>query len=273
MNTNSSKQAVSVVLAVAFVCSLLVSVAAITLRPVQELNQIIQRNRHVVALTGLLDADTDSSTDEILDALGRLDIRAIDLDTGEFTSAIDPADFDARSAANDPELGTQIPPAEDTAQLGRRSRFAIVYLVWTNGMLDRVILPIHGQGMWSTLYGYIALEADLNTIAGVTFYEQAETAGLGDQITAPSWQAKWRGKQLGEALSGAVRFRVATGVVPASSPQARYEVDALTGATVTGAAVTDLIAYWFGPHGYAPFLNRLASRPPTPPVASTRSSQ
>jgi Na+-transporting NADH:ubiquinone oxidoreductase subunit C len=261
VNNDSPQKALLVVFVVALVCSILVSVAAIGLKPIQMRNQLVERSRNIVALTGLVPAGTVLSEDEILAAVEQLDIRVVNIDTGEFDTTIDPAEFDARAAVNDPELSIEIPPADDVAKLGRRSRYAVIYLVWADEELNRIIVPIHGQGMWSTLYGYLALEADLNTIGAVSFYEQTETAGLGDQIQRPDWQAQWQGRQLFDS-QGKLRFRVAAGAVEPGSTAARYQVDALTGASVTGDAVTRLVAYWFGPHGYADFLGRLQRQMP-----------
>jgi Na+-transporting NADH:ubiquinone oxidoreductase subunit C len=271
VNNDSPLKAIVVVCSVALVCSVLVSVTTISLKPVQQRNQLVDRSRNIVALTGLVPVGQALSDDEILDAVEQLDIRVVDIATGEFDTAIDPAEFDARATVNDPDLSVAIGPADDRARIGRRSRFAVVYLVWDGDQLSRVILPIHGQGMWSTLYGYLALEADLKTIAAVSFYEQTETAGLGDQIQRPDWQAQWQGRQLFDDQDN-VRFRVATGRVEAGSPAARHQVDALTGATVTGDAVTRLVEYWFGPDGYAVFIDRLRGQPPIS-MTTERSSQ
>jgi Na+-transporting NADH:ubiquinone oxidoreductase subunit C len=256
---------------VALVCSILVSVAAITLKPKQMRNELVERSRNIISLTGLVPAGTVLSDEQTLEALEQLDIRIVMIDTGEFDTTLDPGRFDARAAVQDPDLGVAIAPAEDVARLGRRARHAVVHLVWDDAELSRVILPIHGQGMWSMLYGYIALEADLNTIAAVSFYEQTETAGLGDQIQRPDWQAQWQGRQLFDD-TGNLRFRVASGAVDADSPAARYQVDGLTGASVTADSVTRLIAYWFGPDGYANFIDGLRSRPPAR-IAEERKGQ
>lgn len=261
MGKDSPLKALVVVLAVSLACSVLVSTASITLKPVKLLNQKVERSRHIVALTGLLPADKELSNDEILQAVEQLDVRVINIDTGEYDDSIDPEQFDARAAVNNPDLSVAIPPADDLARLGRRAQHAIVYLVWEGDELKRVILPVHGQGMWSSLHGLLALEADLNTIAAVTFYEQAETAGLGDQITRPDWQAKWQGRQLFND-HGEVRFRVASGSVAEGTPAARHQVDAISGATVTGDAVSRLVEFWFGANGYQAFLNNLAEQPP-----------
>ena len=264
---DSPRKALIVVLAVSLACSVLVSAASITLKPVQLLNQKVERSRHIVALTGLVPVDKALSNDEILQAVEQLDVRVINIDTGEFDDSVDPEQFDARAAVNDPELSMAIPPADDSARLGRRAQHAIVYLVWEDDELKRIILPIHGQGMWSTLHGLLALEADLNTIAAVTFYEQAETAGLGDKITQPDWQAQWQGRQLFND-QGEVRFRVAAGSVAEGTPAARHQVDAISGATVTTDSVSRLVEFWFGPWGYLPFLNNLQNQPPTRQVAN-----
>ena len=261
MNNDSPLKALIVVLAVAFFCSVLVSVAAIGLKPVQQRNQLVDRGRNIVSLTGLVAPGETLSDDEVLEAVQQLDIRIVNVDTGEFDSTIDPLGFDERAAANDDELSVPISPDDDLARLGRRSRFAVVYLVWDDEQLSRIILPIHGQGMWSTLYGYIAVNADFNTIAAVRFYEQKETAGLGDQIERPDWQEQWQGRQMFGA-QGDFRFRVAAGTVEPGSPAARHQVDALTGATITANAVTRLVEYWFGPAGSGVFLDKLAAQRP-----------
>lgn len=272
MNTDKPQTAFLIVVAVALVCSVLVSVSAIGLRPIQERNALIERSRNIVALSGLVEPGQAMSGDEILAAIDRMDVRVVDIDTGEFDDSIDPEEFNPRAAVLDPELGIAIPAEFDLAQLGRRSRYEIVYLVWDGQDVDRVILPIVGQGMWSTLYGYIALESDLNTIAAATFYEQAETAGLGDKITDPDWLETWQGRALYGA-DGSIRFRVAAGPVESGSAEAAFEVDGISGASVTGGAVSRLIGYWFGPNGYAPFLTKLRDDTPERLAARERSDR
>ena len=269
--TETPLRSLLVLVAVALVCSILVSVAAITLRPIQEQNALIERYRHIVALTGLTAEGEEPGDAEILEVVRRLDVRVVNLETGEFVPEIRPDDVDARSAATDPELSTAIPSDVDTAQLGRRANHHVIYLVWGDAGLSRVILPIHGQGMWSTLFGFLALEADLNTIAAVSFYEQAETAGLGDQLQSPAWQSLWAGRRL-FGSRGELRFRVAGGAVDPDSPAAGHEVDGMSGATVTGKAVTNLVRFWFDAHGYGPFLAHLSQQPPERSASTTLGS-
>ena len=261
MNNDSPQKALLVVFLVALVCSILVSVASVTLKPIQQRNQLVERSRNVIALTGLVEEGVSLSNDEILQAVEQLDIRVLNIDTGTFADDINPAEFDARKVINDPEYSIGIPSNEDRANLGRRSSYEVIYLVWNGDEFSRVILPIVGQGMWSTIRGYIALESDLNTIGAISFYEQAETAGLGDQIQRPDWLAQWQGRRLFDTM-GNFRFRTGPGSIAPDSPAAAHQVDSLSGATVTADAVTQMIAYWFGPNGYKVFLDNLATQAP-----------
>lgn len=252
-------RSLAVLASVALVCSILVSVSTTTLRPIQERNEALQRYGNVVSLTGLVEPGADDDT--IFEVVAQLDARVVDLRSGEFAADLDPDAIDSRAAANDPDRSTAIPADADVARLGRRPDHEVIYLVWLDQSLSRIIFPISGQGMWSTLYGFIALEGDLNTIAAVSFYEQSETAGLGDQIEDPAWQAQWRERKM-YSDTGDVQFQVAGGVVSPSSASAAYEVDGLTGATITGTGVTNLVRYWFGPQGYGPLLAKIAEEPP-----------
>jgi Na+-transporting NADH:ubiquinone oxidoreductase subunit C len=261
MNNESPRKSLLVVLSVALFCSVPVSVATVVLEPLQQRNALVERSRNIVALSGLVPPGASLSADEVLDAAAQLDARLVDLESGRFVDNVDVDAFDSRAALADPDTSVDVPPELDLARLGRRARLERIYLVWGDDGLQRVILPIRGEGMWSTLYGFVALEDDLNTIGAATFYEQAETAGLGDQITSPAWLALWPGRAL-FGNDGAFRFRIAEGPVEPDSPAARHQVDGLTGATVTGSAVTALLRYWFGPHGYAPLLSRLEADPP-----------
>ena len=252
-------RSVAILASVALVCSILVSVSTTTLRPIKERNEALQRYRNVVSLTGLVEPGADDDT--IIEVAAQLDARVVDLQSGEFAADLEPDAIDSRTATNDPDRSTEIPADADLARLGRRANHEVVHLVWQDEGLSRIILPISGQGMWSTLYGFIALEGDLNTIAAVSFYEQSETAGLGDQIEDPAWQAQWAERKM-YSDTGDVQFEVAGGAVSPSSESAAYQVDGLTGATVTGSGVTNLVRFWFGPQGYGPLLAKIAEEPP-----------
>lgn len=256
MDNESPVKALIVVTATALVCSILVTVTAVTLQPIQRAYADLERIGFIVGLSGLADAVQDLSELELIVTYQGIDARLVDLQSGGFDSSDDPRNFDMRQAAADAQRNVAIPSDADVARLGQRSRLMPVYLVRDGDALRRLILPIYGQGMWSTIYGFIALESDLNTIAGISFYEHGETPGIGDRILNPDWQAKWVGRRLYDE-DDALRLRVVRGEVSADSPAMAFEVDGIAGATVTVNGVSNIVQYWFGPHGYAQFLNEL----------------
>ena len=122
-----------------------------------------------------------------------------------------------------------------------------------NGDLDKVILPVYGYGLWSTLYGFMAIEDDGNTISALKFYDHAETPGLGAEVDNPGWLNQWPGKLLRDE-NGDLEITVAKTAPPAGED---YHVDALSGATLTSVGVDNLVRFWMGEQGFERFLNRV----------------
>lgn len=235
------------------VCSVLVSTTAVFLEPRQRANREREREQKILAIVA-----RQPGLAQLLEDLEGVSLQAhvVELATGEFADHIDAATFDARRAASDPLLGVALLPDRDPARIGRRSRFAVVYLIEAAGRIELVILPIHGSGYASTMYGYLALAGDTNTVAGLSFYEHGETPGLGSEIEDPDWLDSWHGKLVRDE-KGELRLRVAPDEVDPESPTAAHEVDGLTGATRTCNGVTTLLHYWLGEDGFAPFLERV----------------
>ena len=235
---------------VALSCALMVSTAVYLLRPIQLAYADLERNRIIVEAAGLAPPGSGLSDRAVVGLFVDLQTRIVDLETGLFTEEIEPQLYDQRAAANDPDLSVSIPEPLDLAGLTRRARYVPVYLLMAGARIDRMVLPVHGQGMWSAIYGYLTLESDLNTIAGIRIYEHGETAGIGDRIQDPAWQAEWAGTRLYDDV-GELHFQVQRNAAPP------FGVDSISGASVTADAVGDLVRYWLGEHGYAPLLARL----------------
>ena len=241
----------TVALGLCLVCSIIVSTAAVVLKPAQQANKTLDLKRNILMAAGLL--DPARSVEEQFE---QVETRIVDLDEGRFVDGVDPATFDQREAAKDPESSRAIPSEQDVAKLVRREDQALVYLVRAeNGDLDKIILPIRGYGLWSTLYGFMALESDGNTVAGLGFYEHGETPGLGGEVDNPRWKSLWPGKQVyrGDQVS----IQVLKGSVPAGSNDAAWQVDGLSGATLTTKGVDNLVRYWLGEQGFKPLLDNL----------------
>ena len=241
--------------ALCVVCSLLVSSAAVTLRPTQGVNKLLDKKRNILIAAGLI--DESRPIDELFESI---EARVVDLATGEYVD-IDPDEYDQRNAARDPEQGVAIPAKRDPAGIKRRAKLAAVYLVYNKkGEVDKVILPVHGKGLWSTLYGFLALDIeDVNTIRSLVYYEHGETPGLGGEVDNPRWKALWNGKRAFDE-EGKVAIEVVRGLVDANSPKATYQVDGLSGATITSRGVSNTLRYWLGEDGYGPFLDRLKEK-------------
>lgn len=252
---------VSIVLCV--VCSLVVSAAAVNLRDLQKSNKDLDIRKNVLVVAGL-------GTNQEISRMSRTDLnelyqkqveeKLVELSSGDYVANPAP-NYDPRKAAKDPTLQV---PVKGSFPIGAgfREPMTPVYLIKdSSGKLDRVVLPIYGMGLWSTLYGFVALEKDLRTVAGLTYYQHAETPGLGGEVENPGWKAKWPGKLVwvdgGEPNNENLKIGVAKGAP--TSENLPYQVDGLSGATITSRGVDTMLKYWFSQEGYGPYLKKLAT--------------
>lgn len=240
-----------VAVGLSLICSIIVASAAIVLKPVQQKNEEEFRQKIILDVAGLMEPGGD-----INELFGAIESHMVELESGQFTDAVDAASFNAQMAASDPELGIAIPADLDIAGIRRRAKYAPVYLVRKNGEIEQIILPVYGKGLWSTMLGYLALANDGTTVKGLRFYAHAETPGLGDQIEKADWRAQWVGKQI-FAVGDVPQIEVIRGFVQADSAAAIHQVDGLSGATLTGRGVTHLVQYWTGSHGFGPYLKSI----------------
>ena len=251
-NKDSIGRTILVTVLLCVVCSVVVSAEAVLLKPQQVANKELDRKTNILAAAGLL--DPSKSVDELF---SQITTKIVDTETGKFSDAVDAETYDARKASKDPEMSRALSREEDIASIKREARYQTVYLVEKEGQLDSIILPVHGYGLWSTLYGFLALEGDLNTVVGLGFYSHAETPGLGGEVDNPQWKALWPGKKIYEEGSWSPEIRLIKGNVDPTSSSAPYQIDGLSGATLTSNGVTHLVQFWMGENGYAPFLKNL----------------
>ncbi len=252
------------------VCSVFVAGAAVGLRPRQLANKQLDQKKNVLIVSGIVGADdivqqgkqkgktaTSSTINQLFKE--RIQKRLIDLKTGEPVDPkiVDGATYDPRAAARDSERSIFIKPSDDLARIKRREKFAFVYeVLGPEGNLTQIVLPIYGKGLWSTLYGLLALATDGTTVLGITFYEHGETPGLGAEIENPTWRALWPGKQVFDE-NGEIELEVIRGKPSPDDPNIKYEVDGISGATITSEGVSNLIRYWLGPDAFGPYLQKL----------------
>jgi Na+-transporting NADH:ubiquinone oxidoreductase subunit C len=253
MQQHSNAYIIAFAAAVCLVCSIVVSSAAVALRPLQVRNKALDRQKQVLSVAGLVESDAAVAADEVQRVFDDFIVaRAVELTTGAYDESLDPSTFDQRKATKDPAMSRPAPP--NSAGLQRLPNKAVVYQKVVGGEVEMVILPIEGKGLWSTLYGFIAIAPDGSTIEGITFYEHGETPGLGGEIENPSWKALWPGREAYDD-SGDVAIRVIKGNAgpPAEDP---YRVDGLSGATITARGVSHLVRFWLSDQGFGPYLER-----------------
>jgi Na+-transporting NADH:ubiquinone oxidoreductase subunit C len=268
---DSFKKTVAVALALCLVGAVVVSGSAVILRPLQDWNKSKDEKVNILEVAELYQKGTDVEA-----AFKNVEPRIVDLATGEYVKDVDPATYDQWKAAKDPAQSETIPAEKDIASIKRKPKYAKVYLVKEGDKLKSVILPVNGYGLWSTMYGFMALEADGETVVGMNLYDQAETPGLGGEVVNPKWKALWKGKKVynfsgkevhesnlsekGQTIEiGEVALGLVKGSVDPSKPGSEYQVDALAGATVTSRGVSNLVQYWMSKEGYGLHLAKLRS--------------
>ncbi|MCW8194059.1 Na(+)-translocating NADH-quinone reductase subunit C [Proteobacteria bacterium 005FR1] len=253
MSSNDTiKKTFIVATVLCLVCAVVVSTAAVVLRPIQEQNRQADIQRNILDIAGLLEEGPS-----VQEQFEQVETRVINLETGTYTDEVDPDDYDQLAAARNPEVSNQLTEEQDLASISRREKYGKVYQVSENGELKTIILPIRGYGLWGTLFGFIALEAQTYDVVGLGFYEHKETPGLGGEVDNPRWREQWEGKRIyGNDLDD-VEISLVKGEIQPSDPDADYKVQGLTGATLTTRGVQYMLDFWMGEQGYAKFLRNL----------------
>lgn len=253
-NQQTAKYTIMVTLVMCLVASVLVAGSAVLLKPYQVANKALDFKRNVLSIAGIY--NPDQSVDE---QFKKIEIKLVDLETGEFSDAIGDLDkFDQTASAKKPDLSKKIDSEQDIAKIIRREQYAKVFLINDSSGISKLILPVRGYGLWSTMSGFVALDRDFNTILGFGFYDQKETPGLGGEVDNPKWKSLWVGKKV-YSESGEVQVDVVKGHVEEGTPNAEHKVDGLSGATLTSNGVENLLHFWMGENGYKPFIDKLKS--------------
>lgn len=251
MKQHSNAYIIGFAAVVCLVCSIIVATSAVVLKERQDRNKVLDRQKKVLIVAGLMEDGQSISPEEVQGLFdANIQIRAIDLETGEFDESVNTVTFDQRKASKDPATSRSAPA--NTAGITRLPLKALVYERIEGEEIKLLILPIEGKGLWSTLYGFLALAPDTTTIEGMTFYEHGETPGLGGEIDNPNWKALWKGRSAYDAdWQPAITVIKGAAGKPGDDP---YRIDGLSGATLTCRGVTALVQFWLSENGFEPFL-------------------
>lgn len=256
---------------VCLICAVVVSSSAVGLKERQDTNKVLDRQKKVLTVAGLLQEGEAASAERIQSMFAkRIKPVIVDLKTGQENAEAtkNAGAFDQQKAQKDPASSIEAP--KNRAGVRRVPNQALVYQVSNNDIgndgagfeLNQYIFPIEGKGLWSTLYGFLAVAPDGNTVKGITFYEHGETPGLGGEVDNPNWKSKWPNRMIfGPAGSSVAtwsdaKIKVKKGI--AGSPEEDpYQVDGLSGATITANGVTYLVQFWMGENGFGPYIRNV----------------
>jgi len=219
---------------VCITCSFLLSVAALGLKERQQINIALDKQRNILLAVGIPDNPDDFLTAEEVANRYEQHLKGIVIDgEGNAVEGKTPLDLD---------------PKEDTDELA-------VYLFEEGGSIQGYVVPIIGKGLWSTLYGYLALEPDCDTVLGITYYKHGETPGLGAEISKAWFQDNFKGKKVLGPDGDIKSIRVIKGKVDqviTDEAEKPYVVDGISGATITSKGVTAMLLKWL--NEYDPFF-------------------
>lgn len=241
-NNESIGKTLAVVVALCLVCAIIVSFAAVQLRPLQQANKNKDIQSNILAAAGI---DKVENVLETFDA--KIEARVVNMTTGEFVDT-DPTIFDFEKSKYDAALSVSLQEkgVKDIAGIQRVTKESPVYISKKeDGSVDAIILPIQGYGLWGLMYGFISLESDGETVKGIIFYKHNETPGLGGEIQNPQWTATWEGKEL------------PIQIVKGTAGNDEHKIDGLSGATLTSNGVDHAVDFWTGENGFGPFLAKV----------------
>ncbi len=270
MAADSIKKTIGVAIGVCLVCSILVSLAFVQLKPIQDKNKELDELKNILQAGGI-EADGNSDIKAIYEK--NIEPVIIDLKSGDIVDdpdeKIKPENFDIEALAKDPEYSSPIPSDIDIADIKRHPTKMIIYNVKDpegSGETVKRIFPLYGRGLWSTMYGLLALDKDMSTIKGFTFYKHEETPGLGGEVDNPKWKALWKDKIAFDISGDTVdlKIEVIKGQVIKGRPEAASQIDGLSGSTLTTRGINNLVRFWlgfdgkeWGSTGYGPYIKKL----------------
>lgn len=259
MSKESTAKTLVVASVLSVVCSIALAAAVTLLKPIQAENKELDKQRKILAAAAVL-ADGEGDKAKVNQEFAKFQRYLVNLDTGEFKEIPLNDPYDQRKASRDSKLSIALSAEQDVAGLKRRANQADIYILRdAAGKVEKMILPVSGYALWSTLYGYLVLNQDANTVGGITFIEHAETPGLGGEVDNPKWKALWVNKQV-YGSDGQPSLKLVKGSVDSSKPEAVYQVDALSGATLTSNGVSSLVQFWMGDMGFKKFLTNVREK-------------
>lgn len=232
---------------VCLICSVVVAGSAVALKEKQEANKVLDRQKKVLNVAGLLAEDAQVSADEV-GKLFKKHVRAriVDLKTDMLDPKVNAETYEEKKLLSDPARHDLV--KGKPAGIKKVPNKAMLYEVVMGKDVEMLVLPIRGKGLWGEMKGYLALGADTRTIRGITYYQHVETPGLGGEVDNSKWKAQWPGKLAYDDTW------VPTLEVVKGRASGAFQIDGLSGATITSRSVGAQVRFWLGEQAFGPFL-------------------
>lgn len=220
---------------ITLVCSLLLASAATFLKPLQQQNIALDIKKNILKAAGITSPEQEKSKAEVLQLYKDNILELVIDESGNSVEGKSPADIDPKNPQG-----------------------MLALYEWINGdQVNAYIIPISGKGLWSTLYGYLAVEPDGKTVKGITFYQHGETPGLGGEIEKEWFTDMFVGKQFVDETGSLVSITIVRGKAKdkVSEDQLYHNVDGISGATLTGRGINEFLERNL--RSYEPFFKKL----------------
>lgn len=220
------------------VVAVILSVASEALRSRKEANARNEKMQNMLSAIGV-----QSDLDNANTLYSKYFVEELAIDgRGEVVARFQPAD--AKNAKERP-FDLDVKAQQALAKEGKDCRLPLFR--YQKDGAEGYVVPLHGAGLWGAIWGYVAFEADFNTVIGVTFDHKSETPGLGAKITTPEFQGQFAGKRI---FSPEGEF-VSVTVVKNADKSFENQVDAISGATITSTGVSAMLKDCLEPYrGY-----------------------
>ena len=212
------------ILTISIMCSLFLSLASQGLKPLKDKNVEIDKKKNILNAVGL---DITELTNNDIDNYfsSNIDTLIIDLE-GNVISSLSVIDLESKESNQSGEV----------KYFNNNQEFLPLYI---DNSKNAIVLPISGKGLWSTLFGYFAIDSNnYSTVKGITFYKHKETPGLGGEVSKKWFQENFIGKEI-------YRHNTLNSIKVAKAGYADknnlYEVDGISGATITSNGVSDFL--------------------------------
>ena len=223
-------------LIVCVICSLLLTIVSEGLREKKETNRLLDIKKNILKSVNLEKPMSDKAEVSEIEAM--------------FSEKIEEKIIDEKGNVVEGKTSFDIKEGE---------KLYPIYIYKEAGQIKAYSFPIVGKGLWSTLYGYFALESDAKKVRGITFYSHGETPGLGAEIEKKWFQNNFKGKNIWDdnenvlwpvkVIKGKVNEKIT------DEKQKEHSVDGISGATITSRGVTEMIKREL--EKYEPFFSKI----------------